>query len=93
MAALPVVSRAEEHRFFTGLSLAMLGVAVAGFLRTYWLVPRLGLPSGALPFTPLVHLHATVSFGWCVLFVVQAWLVASGRTPQHRRLGVVGAAL
>jgi hypothetical protein len=93
MATLSVATRAEEHRFFTGLSLAMLGLAVAGFLRTYLLVPVLGLPGDALPFTPLVHLHATVSFGWCVLFLVQGWLVASGRTPQHRRLGVVGVAL
>ncbi len=93
MATLSLVSRAEEHRFFTGLALAMLGLAVAGFLRTYLLVPVLGLPGGALSFTPLVHLHAAVSFGWCVLFLVQGWLVASGRTPQHRRMGVVGVAL
>ena len=93
MAALAAGGRAEEHRFFTGVSLAILGLAVVGFLRTYLLVPRLGLPGGALPFTPLVHLHAAVSFGWCVLFVVQAWFVASGRTLRHRRLGVLGVAL
>ena len=87
------VTRADEHRFFTGLSLVMLGLAVAGFSRTYLLVPWLGLPAGARPLSRLLHLHAAVAFGWCVLFLVQAWLVASGRTPQHRRLGAFGVAL
>jgi hypothetical protein len=40
-----------------------------------------------------VHLHAAVAFGWCLLFVVQTWLIASGRTPQHRQLGVLGVGL
>ncbi len=92
MAEAAPVGRAEEHRFFTGLALAMLGLTVLGFSRTYLLVPQLGLPADTLPFTPLVHLHAAVAFGWCLLFVVQAWLVASGRTPQHRKLGMLGVA-
>jgi hypothetical protein len=87
------VSRVEEHRFFTRLALAMLGLTVLGFSRTYLLVPQLGLPADTLPFTPLVHLHAAVAFGWCVLFAVQSWLVASGRTPQHRTLGALGVVL
>ncbi len=93
LMARSAVGRAEEHRFFAGLALAMLGMVVVGFSRTYLLVPQLGLPADTLPFTPLVHLHAAVAFGWCILFVVQSWLVASGRTPQHRRLGVLGVGL
>lgn len=93
MAALAAVGRAEEHRFFTRLALVILGLTVLGFSRTYLLVPLLGLPPDTLPATTLVHVHAAVAFGWCFLFVVQAWLVASGRTPQHRRLGMLGVAL
>ncbi|MGE0816806.1 MAG: hypothetical protein AB7O28_20300 [Vicinamibacterales bacterium] len=93
MAEAALVGRADEHRFFTGLALAMLGLTVLGFSRTYLLVPQLGLPPDTLPFTPLVHLHAAVAFGWCLLFAVQAWLVASGRTRQHRKLGLLGVAL
>jgi hypothetical protein len=92
MATTTANSRATEHRFFTGLALAMLGVTVAGFARSYLLVPRLGLPANTLPFTRLVHVHAVVAFGWCLLFVLQSWLVATGRTPHHRRLGRFGAA-
>ncbi len=91
--ALSKVSRTDEHRFFLGLSLAILAIALAGFMRTYLLVPQLGLPQGALAFTSLVHVHAALSFGWCVLLIVQSWLVASGRTPQHRKLGTFGVAM
>lgn len=89
----PVRLRREEHRFFTGLAVAALLVTVAGFARTYLLVPALGLPEGNPPFTPLVHAHAAVAFAWCLLFVVQTGLVATGRTALHRRLGVAGVAL
>lgn len=92
MATTAAMRRAAEHRFFTRLALAMLGLTVAGFARSYLLVPHFGLPPETLPFTVLVHVHAAVAFGWCLLFLVQAWLVASGRTPQHRRLGIVGVA-
>lgn len=84
--------RAAEHRFFTTLALAMLAFTIAGFARSYLLVPQLGRPDGTLPFTTLVHVHAVVAFGWCLLFVLQSWLVATGRTPQHRRLGLLGVA-
>lgn len=93
MVALLKTSRSEEQRFFAWLAVAILAMAVAGFLRTYLLVPQLGLPAGSLPFTPLVHVHAALSFGWCILLVVQSWLVVSGRTLQHRKLGMFGLVL
>ena len=93
MTPFAPAGRAEEHRFFIRLALAMLFMTVVGFSRTYLLVPQLGLPADGLPFTPLVHLHAAVAFGWCLLFVAQVWLVASGRTPRHRVLGVFGVVL
>ena len=85
-------ARAAEHRFFTGLALAILGVTLAGFARSYLLVPALGRPAETLPFTALVHVHAVVAFGWCLLFVLQSWLVATGQTARHRAVGRVGAA-
>jgi hypothetical protein len=87
------VSLAAERRFFAWLSVAVLAMAVAGFTRTYLLVPALGLPEGTLAPTPLVHIHASIFFGWCVLLVVQSWLVTQGRTDRHRRLGLIGLVL
>ncbi len=84
---------AAERRFFAWLTAAILAMAVVGFLRTYLLTPMLGLPVDALPFTPLIHIHAFIFFSWCVLLAAQSWLVVTNRTPQHRRLGLLGLAL
>jgi hypothetical protein len=83
----------SERRFFAWLSVAILAMAVAGFLRTYILVPVLGLPADALEPTLLVHIHAFVFFAWCVLLVVQSWLVALNRVSDHRKIGLLGVAL
>lgn len=93
MATIHSGHRAEEHRFFTALSVAILLVTVAGFARSYLLVPVLGRPADTLPFTRLVHVHGAVAFGWCVLFVLQSWLVATGQLARHRLLGSAGAVL
>jgi hypothetical protein len=88
-----VGTRSGEHRFFFGMSIAILGAAAAGFLKSYLLVPWLGLPVGEIGYPPLVHLHAALSFGWCILFVLQSGLVATGRTRLHIKLGWFGLAV
>lgn len=85
--------RTTEHRFFSLLALAILAVAVVGFMRTYLLVPMIGQPKGELPFTTLVHFHAVISFGWCIIFVIQTRLIAARKFRQHMKLGAVGVLL
>ena len=43
--------------------------------------------------SPLLHAHGLIFTSWIVLFVVQTGLIASRRTPLHRRLGVAGGVL
>ena len=81
---------AADRLFFAWLSLAVLAMAVAGFVRTYILVPFIGVPAGSLPATALVHFHAAISFSWCVLLLVQSCLVVAGNVQLHRRLGSAG---
>ena len=38
-------------------------------------------------------MHAAVFAAWVVLFVVQAALVRTGRTPVHRRMGAFAAVI
>lgn len=83
-------SRTHEHRFFAGLALSFLVVTLAGFGRTYLLVPFLGLPLGALPPSPLIHAHGATALAWCLLFAVQPLLVWQGRVDLHRRIGLAG---
>ena len=78
-----------ERRLYTLAALTALLVVLAGFARTYYLKLAFGTPS--LPL--LLHAHGLVMTAWFVLFMVQARLVAGGRTGLHRRLGIFGAVL
>jgi len=75
--------------FFTGLSLAMFFIVLVGFSRTYYLKSAFGTPE----LTLLYHVHGAVFTSWMLLMILQPALVATGRTPLHRRLGVVGGVL
>lgn len=77
------------RRFYARMSWVMLGVGLLGFAPTYW-VPLL---RGTLQATPLTHLHALLFYGWLLLLCWQATLVAQGRTPRHREVGVAGVSL
>lgn len=70
-----------------GLACAI--IALTGFARTYYLKSLFGTP--ALP--ALINVHGVIMSSWCILFLVQAYLVATQRVRLHRRLGILGAAV
>ncbi len=81
-----------ERRFYGGMAVAILAVAILGFARTYFLRPILPVPTPAPPaLTHLVHLHAILLTAWVVLLFTQTRLVAAQRIDLHRRLGVTAA--
>ncbi len=80
----------RDRRLYTWAAFFIPLIVLVGFARTYYLKGLFGTP--ALP-SLLVHLHGIVMTSWVVLFVAQVWLVASGRTKTHQRLGVFGAIL
>ena len=67
----------------------MVLAVFAGFSRSYYLKGLYGTP--ALP--ALFHVHGLLFTTWMVFLVVQTGLVATRRTPLHRRLGVAGGVL
>ena len=75
-------------RFFVRMALLALILALAGFLPTYWLPMITGRS-----FPPILHLHGLIFIGWALLFLWQSWLVATGRTADHRQWGMLGIAL
>lgn len=81
--------RARDHRFFTGMAVAVALIAFIGFAPSYYLRSVYGGP----PLPKLVHVHGMLSTTWILLFVAQTSLVAARRTDLHRRLGIAGAAL
>lgn len=75
--------------FFTGMALATAATVFVGFARTYYLKGLFSTPDLPVWF----HVHGLLFTSWVLLFVVQASLVARGRTSVHRRLGVIGVLL
>ena len=81
--------RATGRPLYRWAPLGALAVVFAGFARTFYLRDVFGSP----PLSGLLILHGVLMTAWFVLFIVQARLVAAGRTDLHRRLGVGGAML
>jgi hypothetical protein len=79
--------KSAERRFYIGAAVVALLVVLTGFARSYYLKGAFGAPE----LTALKHLHGLVMTAWFTLFFVQVMLVETGRTPVHRKLGVVGA--
>ena len=80
-----------EHRFYTGMTVALLVSVVVGFSRSFFLKPLFpGWPSAP---EKIFYVHGAFFTAWFVLLVAQAFLVATGRTKVHRRIGVLGVAL
>jgi hypothetical protein len=80
----------REHLFFGGMTIAMLIAVLVGFGPTYYFSTMSGTTS---ELTVPLHVHGAAFTSWMVLLVVQATLVAAGRTDIHRKLGVAGAVL
>lgn len=83
-----------ERRFYGGMVIAILAVAILGFARTYFLRPILPVPTPAPPgLTHLVHLHAFLFTSWVLLLFAQTRLVAARRIDLHRQAGILAVAL
>ena len=81
--------RVRDHRFYTGMSLAIATAVFAGFGKTYYLKARFHTPE----LSSLLHVHGAISTLFIVLYVGQNVLILTGKTGIHRRLGWVVAAL
>jgi hypothetical protein len=83
-------ARADSARWFY-VAMAGIGVLIAfgGFTPTYWSRVAAGSFDGA----PVLHIHGALFFAWTLFFLAQTWLVAAGRTPDHRQWGLAGISL
>src|SRR5262245_18929956 len=88
---LAVDARQKSARkgYFFLVSAILLAFTVAGFMPSFFLRPL--FDPKPLPF--YFHVHGAVLTGWFVWLTLQAWLVRSGQTPVHRRMGWIGAGI
>jgi hypothetical protein len=92
--ATPMVASgraSSERRFFTGMALAILVTVIVGFSRSFFLRPL--FPDWPSPSETIFYVHGAAFTAWIVLLVVQATLVAGGRTELHRQIGPFSAVL
>jgi hypothetical protein len=86
--SLPV-TRTEGRYFYVWMAAAFVLVAFGGFIPTYW-AP---MTAGTFKAPPIIHVHGTLMFTWVSFYFLQTYLVASGRTLNHRNWGLAGIAL
>ena len=84
-----LVATAARSSFFFWLSVLLLSFLLLGFAPTLYL-HALTAPE---PIPAYLHVHGVVLTSWYVWLVVQTWMVRTGRTATHRRLGVIGAVI
>lgn len=87
--ARPHFAWTADRRFFLGMSVGLLALALIGFAPSYYLMRYTGAP----PLPVAVHLHGLACTGWMLLLVVQSGLITVRRPDLHRIIGVGGATL
>jgi uncharacterized membrane protein YozB (DUF420 family) len=86
LAARAVPVRALDRWFYPGMAVAIVLAEAVGFGHS-----ERGRIAGHPALHPMAILHITLFAGWLPLFLVQTFLVATGRPRFHRRLGAVAA--
>jgi hypothetical protein len=81
--------RAESRKFYVWMAGVFLLVAFGGFTPTYWAK----IASGSFHAEPIIHIHGILLFSWTGFYFLQTWLVAAGRTLDHRAWGLAGISL
>jgi hypothetical protein len=86
---MKAAARAEGRYFYVWMGVAFVAIAFLGFVPTYW------APVATASFhgPRMQHVHGLVLTLWVLFYLVQSWLVASGRSFDHRNWGQAGIAL
>lgn len=82
----PVRTEARSRWFYSGMTVFMIALVIAGFWPSYF-GP---LFRGTAPRHWTIHLHSAVFVGWMALLLIEVLLVAMGRVRQHRAVGNIG---
>ena len=70
-----------------------IAIVLAGFIPDS--LQKIGLVQTGqrAPFPLVLHMHAVLMGSFLLLLLAQSWLMATGRSAQHMRLGLVGMEL
>lgn len=85
----PRAAARAKPGFYMWMAAAMAAAAFLGFAPTFWLPMTQGLSERIA----VIALHAALFYGWNFFLIYQGWLVAAGKTPRHRDVGMIGVSL
>lgn len=84
--------RAIDRWIYVFTAASFIAIALAGFIPDS-LAKIAAVQSGERPPFPLVlHMHAVLMGSFLLVLLAQTTLMATGRSTQHRRLGIAGLA-
>src|SRR5688572_13245027 len=83
-------SLSRDRWFYTGMTVAMMFTAFAGFAPSFYL-RKAGFAGP--PLTPFIIIHAAMMTAWMLGIVLQTSLIAARNTRLHRTFGWLFAAL
>jgi uncharacterized membrane protein YozB (DUF420 family) len=89
----PIVRWRNDRLFYTGASLYLAILTVAGFARSFFFAPWMEQTPNTPEVGRLLITHGIFFAAWMGLLVVQPVLIATRRRALHRKLGWAGAAL
>ena len=70
------------RRFFPSMALFALAVLIFAFVPEY-----VQYSQGSFPIAWVLHIHGAIMAAWVGVFLLQAYLGATGRISQHRKTG------
>jgi hypothetical protein len=78
----------HDRKFYPVMATVIAGLVFAGFTPSFYAREWLG---GPVPLAGPVFAHGVAGTLFVLVFFVQSCLIAAGREPWHRKLGVAGA--
>ena len=86
-------AHAIDRWIYVFTAVSFIAIVLAGFIPDS-LMKVAAVQAGQRPPFPLVlHLHAVLMGSFLLLLLAQTWLIATGRTANHMRLGIAGMVL
>jgi hypothetical protein len=80
----------QDRKFYPVMATVIAVLVLAGFTPSFY---ARGWSGEALPLATPIVLHGIAGTLFVAVFAAQSWLIAAGREPLHRKLGVAAAVL
>ena len=86
-------AHALDRWIFVFMAVWFIAIVLTGFIPDSMMKVEMVKAGQLAPFPPVLHVHAVVMGSYMLFLLTQTWLVATGRSELHRRIGPYGAVL